>query len=305
MKRKALLFSMVLMFSAVACTGNSQQASKEYEFESLELQLESRGTTIPATMVVPIGEEDEIFPLVVMHHGHGGGRNENGGFAKIAEALAKKGIITIRMDFAGAGDSKEPFENLTHTSMIADSNAALYYAVMNAPVDAERIGTIGYSEGSIISATLAGYPFSPYKAVALIGPVANVIDVFANSFGGQEAFMALYEEAKENGYAVVTTPWGQVQNSSLQWFNESFAAKPLEWIKNFKGDILIIRGAKDEIVPESEPQAYMDAVKDTAKSSLFVEIADADHGYGFYSDQPQVTEELHNALVNFFTEKLQ
>lgn len=302
MLRKFMMLIVILSLAIVGCTGTSPTTSTDYEFQSNELQLESRGTKIPATLVVPVGKDGELFPLVVMHHGHGGGRNENGGFAKVAEALAKKGIITIRMDFAGAGESKEPFENLTYTSMITDSNTCLFYAVKNAPVDINKIGTLGYSEGSVISATLAGYPFSPYKAVALMGPVANPENILGSFFGGPDKFKAYYIEAQANGFAEISTPWGQVQHSSLQWFDELQQQKPIEWIKDFKGDILIIRGSLDEIIPESEPQAYMDAVGN-AKSSKFVEIQDADHGYGFYSDQPQVTEDLHNAIVNFFTEK--
>jgi len=298
------IISLVALLVLVGCTSGKPATDKVYEFESIELQISSRGTQIPATMVVPVGADGEKFPLVVMHHGHGGGRNENGGFAKIAEALAVKGIITIRMDFAGAGESKEPFTSLTYTSMIADSNAALYYAVRKSPVDTEKIGAFGYSEGSIISSILAGYPFSPYKAVALLGSVANPAALFESFFGGAETFATLYETAKAEGAAQVVTPFGQQQMTSLQWFDETLAANPLNDIKNFEGDVLILHGAAEQIVPATEAQAYMDAVKGIAKSSLLVSIEGADHGYGFYSDQPEVTATLLKSITDFFTSKL-
>ena len=41
-----------------------------------------------------------------------------------------------------------------------------------------------------------------------------------------------------------------------------------------------------------------------ARYSGLAVIADADHGYGFYSDQPEVDAALHSALVQFFQRAL-
>jgi hypothetical protein len=46
------------------------------------------------------------------------------------------------------------------------------------------------------------------------------------------------------------------------------------------------------------------ATADSAKSVSVVTIPDADHGYGFYSDQPAVDAMLHDALVSFFRKAL-
>jgi uncharacterized protein len=270
---------------------------------SVELSLTSRGIQIPATVVMPVAKKHERFPLVVIHHGHGGGRNENGGLARVADALAKAGIMSIRFDFAGAGDSTEPFTKLTYTTMLADSNAALTWAVRNLPVDKDRIGGFGYSEGSAVVAMQAGQPFPPYRAVALMGPVANPTEIFEGLFGAAQ-FAAYYAEAQANGFAVVTTPFGQVQDTSLEWFHETLAADPAADIAYFRGRVQLIWGESEQVIPYSEVEAYQAATEGSAKRTTVVTIPEADHGYGFYSNQPDVDAALHGALVDFFKKAL-
>lgn len=302
MRRSASRVLIALTALLAVLAGPVASANSEaYEVTSTELQIPSRGAEIPATVVAPVAEAAETFPLVILHHGHGGGRNENGGLARVADALAQAGIISIRMDFAGAGDSQEPFTKLSYTTMLADSDAALRYAVRNLPVDPDRIGAFGYSEGSAIVAIQAGEPFTPYKAVALMGPVADPAEVFAASWGGDEAFTAYYEEAQANGFAEITTPWGQVQATSLEWFDETLAADPVADITHFEGPVLILWGEAEQIIPFEEAEAYMAATEGSVARSELVIIPDADHGYGFYSEQPEVDELLHSSLVDFFT----
>ena len=253
---------------------------------------------------MPVGKKHERFPLVVIHHGHGGGRNENGGLARVADALAKAGIMSIRFDFAGAGNSTEPFTKLTYTTMLADSNAALTWAVRNLPVDKNRIGGFGYSEGSAVVAMQAGQPFTPYKAVALMGPVADPTATFEGFFGAVDQFQKYYEEAQANGFAVVTTPFGQIQNTSLEWFQETLAADPAGDIAYFNGRVQLIWGEKEQVIPFNQVEAFQAATAASAKGTTLVIIPDADHGYGFYSDQPDVDAMLHSTLVDFFRKAL-
>jgi len=299
----AVALIVVALLSVAAGPPATQARSGSYATRSIELMLQSRGTEIPATVVMPVGRAHQRFPLVVIHHGHGGGRNEDGGLARVATALAANGIMSIRMDFAGAGDSTEPFTKLTYTTMQADSNAALLYAVRNLPVDKDRIGGFGYSEGSAVVAMQAGQPFTPYKAVALMGPVAHPAEVFKLSWS-EDQFWAWYADAQANGFADVVTQWGQHQATSLEWFEETLAADPVGDIEYFRGRVLLLWGEAEATIPYGEVEAYRAATEDTAKSTQLVTIPGADHGYGFYSDQPEVDSMLHSALVRFFLKAL-
>lgn len=265
-----------------------------------DITIENDGRAVPTTVVVPDGEGP--FPVVVMNHGHGGGRQENGGFGKVADALAKEGILTIRMDFPGSGDSKEPFTEGYLSNMISDSNASLDYVLENYPADPDRLGIFGYSMGGRIALTIAGSADNPYRAVALLAPSGNPGgELMVPFLGGQAEYDRLYAEASgDKGYAEFLTQWGQTQQLSKTWFDELLVSKPLDAIGNFKGDMLIVYGDKDVVVPAEVNKAVAAAYP----AAKVVVVPEADHGYGFYSDQPDVSALVESSIAEFFAESL-
>lgn len=265
-----------------------------------EVTVMNGARAVPATVVVPDGEGP--FPAVVMNHGHGGGRQEGGGFGKLASALAEAGIMSIRMDFPGTGDSKEPFTEGTLTNMISDSNASLVFMLANFPADPNKLGILGYSMGGRIALTIAQQPSSPYKAVGLLAPSANPGKGLLLFFAGSEAeYERLYAEAStDKGYADYTTQYGQQQQLSKVWFDEMLASSPLDGISAYKGAMLVVHGDKDTVITPEENAAVVAAYP----AASIVTVPEADHGYGFYSDQPEVTKLVQDSFATFFSENL-
>lgn len=267
---------------------------------STDVTVMNGARAVPATVVVPDGAGP--FPAVVMNHGHGGGRQEGGGFEKLAKALADAGIMTIRMDFPGTGDSKESFTEGYLSNMISDSNASLAYMLANFPADKDKLGILGYSMGGRIALTIAQTPDNPYKAVGLLAPSADpgkgLLLFFA---GSEEKYEALYAEAStDKGYADYTTIYGQQQKLSKKWFDELLDSSPLDGIGAYKGPMLVVHGDKDEVIKQSE----IDHVVAAYPAASVVTVPDADHGYGFYSDQPEVTKLVQDSFATFFSENL-
>lgn len=267
---------------------------------STDITIMNGERAVPATVVVPDGAGP--FPAVVMNHGHGGGRQEGGGFARLADALAKVGIVTIRMDFAGTGDSKAPWTDQSLSSMISDSNASLAHLLANYPVDPDRLGILGYSMGGRVALTIAQSADNPYNAVGLLAPSANPGKSLLLLLAGSEAeYERLYAEAKsDKGYADYTTQYGQKQQLSLMWFDEMLASSPLDGIGAYKGPMLVVHGDKDVTILPAENEAVISAYP---KGSIVL-IPNADHGYGFYSDQPEVSALVESSFADFFSANL-
>lgn len=291
--KSALTLLVAASLSVVA--GSTAQAQT-----SADITVMNGDRAVPATVVVPDGEGP--FPAVVMNHGHGGGRQEGGGFERLADALGKAGIVTIRMDFAGTGDSKAPWTDQSLSSMISDSDASLAYLLANYPVDPNRLGILGYSMGGRVALTIAQSADSPYKAVGLLAPSANPgKDLLLLMAGGEAEYGRLYAEAKgEKGYADYTTQYGQKQQLSLKWFDELLASRPLEGIGAYEGPMLVVHGDKDVTIPPAENEAVIAAYP---KASAVL-VPEADHGYGFYSDQPEVSALVESSFADFFSTNL-
>jgi dienelactone hydrolase len=286
-----------LLVLAIALMGATTMAEAQ-KIEDITVMNGARA--VPATVVVPDGAGP--FPAVVMNHGHGGGRQEGGGFAKLAGALADAGIMTIRMDFPGTGDSKAPFTDGYLSNMISDSNASLAYLLANYPADKNKLGILGYSMGGRIALTIAATADNPYKAVGLLAPSSDPGKTLALFFAGSEAeFERLYAEAStDKGYADYTTIYGQKQQLGKRWFDELLASHPDETIGAYKGPMLIVHGDKDTVIKQPEVDALIKAYP----AAQLVTVPGADHGYGFYSDQPDVTALVQGSFAKFFSENL-
>ena len=274
--------------------------SQQSIFEENVVNIENGERIVPATVVIPAGEGP--FPSVVINHGHGGNREENGGLGSIAEALANQGILSIRMDFPGSGDNTEPFTENYISNMRSDSNKCLEFILKHYNIDRDRLGILGYSMGGRLALLIASEENNPYKALGLLAPAASPgDDLLKGLLGGKENVDLYYEEAKsEKGYADYKTIYGEEQQLSKKWFDEIIKLNPLANFSNFTGNILVLYGDKDDVIT---PEVNELVLKAYDKATGFM-IPNADHGYGFYSNQPDVTKLVEGKLTEFFVKNL-
>ena len=296
---RSLLIAVSLL---VLCACNAQH-NTAYEFQSIDTTVSSRGVAVPVTYVHPLIAEGESFPLVVMLHGHGGTRNEAGGYTRVAEGLAAKGIASIRMDFPGCGDSTESFANNNLGNMLLDIQASREYALGRPQVDKRRIGLLGYSMGgrlALLHASSAG----TYKAVATWTPEArDGADNMISFVGGQEAWNALKTSAAREGFALFTTRWGQEQQLGLKFFTDMEESHPLDAVGNIKVPLLVLYGDLDDVVRPRVSESVIAAAINSPEVVRHI-VKGADHGLGMYSDDFSLSEDAVQTTVEFLSQRL-
>ena len=289
---------ILITFAALVCAACQADDS----FVASETTIASRGVEVPATFVHPAARGSDAVPLVVMAHGHGGTREEAGGFTRVAAALAERGIASIRVDFPGCGDSKESFTANTLSNMLADIRAARDYAVRQPGIDPQRVGILGYSMGGRLA--LLATAEQDYDAVALWAPVAlDGIGPMLDFLGGQQAYEELRAVAAADGQVVFETQWGDRQHLGLAWFTDMEQTTPLAAIGEYRGALLVLHGSADDAVrPENGRAVVASAVHADPLREEIVE--GADHGLGFYDGDDETATAVVNTTADFLAENL-
>ncbi len=122
------------------------------------VEYESRGLKVLGVVhrgVDPVGHSS---PGVVMFHGFMASKCQppHRLFVQLAEALARLGIVSLRIDLPGRGDSEGETIDLTVEDDLAAARHAIDILAAQPGVDARRIALLGISWGGILAATLAG-----------------------------------------------------------------------------------------------------------------------------------------------------
>jgi dienelactone hydrolase len=274
-----------------------------FEVRSVDTAVESRGVAVPVTYVTPVVSDGMQVPLVVMAHGHGGSRQEGGGYQMVAEAMAQNGIASIRMDFPGCGDSSESFTNNNLSNMLLDLQASREYMRSMPQIDNDRVGLLGYSMGGRLVALLGEIDPSYKVMVAWTPAVADGAERELDSLGGPEAYQVLKQRALDTGMAEYTTRWGSKLQLGYRWFTDLEETKPLESLTTFEGPLLVLYGDQDDVVPPATSEAAINAARSSSDVVRHV-VAGANHALGFYTNEPEVAAEVINTTVDFLTSRL-
>ena len=279
MKKTILALSLALMLLL------SQAAA-----ESRAITFLSRGVHVPATLTLPEGTL-EPCPIVLMAHGHGGSRDEHRGFIAIADALANSGIGSIRMDFAGCGESEEDFTTNCLTTMKQDMLGAMDYA--QSKLLATHIGLFGYSMGGRVVLELLAED-TPADAIALLAPANDTQDLIETTF---EDFDAMYAAARQDGFYPLT----EYELLNPAWFEDltRYGDPAKSAAAVYSGPTLVVWAEDDYVVRPHVSEHVADVL-----SAETFDATGKGHGYGFFLEEDPLRERIAQAIAGFFSRQL-
>ena len=252
-----------------------------------------RGTDIHATMTVPGNlSPDSETPLVVMCHGFTGNRDGDGHFQPLADTLAQSGIASIRIDFAGNGESSEPFTAYTLESMYDDIESAISY--MRSTYTIGKIGLVGHSMGGrAVSLHLS----DEIAAAALWSPAdGNGLDGLEFLNDTPEGREQMRADAAETGEHAVS---GWNVTISSDFIEQMDQSHPADCIRGYTGALLIaFAGGDPELLSQTTIDDTLQAAKDRGTDfvDLSGQFADATHNYAAQSGDDAETAEISARL---------
>ncbi|MEI7027956.1 alpha/beta hydrolase family protein [Paenibacillus sp. y28] len=200
-------------------------------------------TELAATLHYPTAQAGEgeagRFPLIVICHGFVGSRvGVDRLFVKAAREFSSQGYMVLRFDFAGCGESHGDYGTGGLTSLIEQTRHVLDYALQKDSVDLARVILLGHSLGGAV-ALLTAARDKRVKTLALWAPVAHPFSDIVKI-----TTKRVYEEAVSRGGA-------DYLGYTLQpvFFESLTEYQPFQEVKKFSGDVLLVHGTADEIIP--------------------------------------------------------
>ncbi len=285
MFKKIIIPSLLLSFSNMTLA------------DSQHITLNNGSYDIPAIFSVPDKKIDKQIPAVIMLHGTGTQKDEVGNLYKsLSEKLEALGIASIRLDFAGSGDSKASDLEYSLSSAVLDGKTAFNYLQANSQIDKNRIGVVGFSQGALISQLLV-IEEPNIKSLAVWSPAVG------NGITPMKAFFEqYYDEAKQNGYALIKYDWRSPFKVTLTWFEQLKAQQSLTLMKQFTGSLLAISGTNDTVLPWENANTLITA--SGSKDATAVTMKDGDHIFNVFDPQAHQSKDLLEITANWLNSRL-
>ena len=262
---------------------------------SSPLMLDNGEYEIPAIMTSPEGTA--VVPGVILLHGSASHKNEVGDlYLRLAEQLASNGIASIRIDFAGTGDSPVDYTHYTLKTAVRDAEVALAFLRSQPQVDDHRIGVVGFSQGGLIAQLLLAQQPGIKSFVAWSSVASDGIGPFA------DMFETLYMTAKREGQVEQQFAWRPPLSISYEWFEQVMANQSLSGMAEYTGSVLAIAGSNDTVVPPTAATRLIVASgSDVARAVI---IKGADHIFNVLDENANQDEQLLEMTTEWFAEAL-
>ena len=284
--RRSLLLFLSLLLALLPLAGCAPVADLSHQVVTLD-------NGIAGTLNRPAGAANA--PVVLMLPGFGSSRDEVGAmYARLADALAARGVGSLRIDFQGFGKSDGDTGATTVTSQVADAEVAYQYLAGLDWVDPERIGVIGFSLGGGVSTIAAAQHPEWFKSMVTWSSVGDMVPDFIDSLS-QEAF----DTAAAKGVVGLDLGWRTIVLK--QGFFESLAQYDLaQLITEYPGAYLAVAGDQD--FSAAYAPGFVESAQADPKEVWIV--PGGDHIYGVLSDDQSMADSVIERTAEWFAETL-
>jgi pimeloyl-ACP methyl ester carboxylesterase len=278
------------------------------------------GHTLAGTLTLPKQRSGKI-PVVITISGSGPQDRDEAllilrgyrPFRELAEALAARGIATLRYDDRGFGGSTGVHASATSADFADDTRAVVAYSKSRPELDANRVFLVGHSEGGMIAPMVAAQDPTLRGIVLLAGPgwtgrkileyqTRNSVDLQSDKTAAQRD--SLYRIGLMALDSVTVNPgW-------VRYFAEY---DPLPVVRKVRAPVLIVHGATDRQVTAEQAEILGKTLRAAGNTDVAVHVLpDVNHlflsdpvghvaGYGTLSKRmvvPQLLQLVTDWIVN-------
>lgn len=234
-------------------------------------------------------------PAVLMLHGFGSSKDEVGNmYARLAEALAERGIGSLRIDFRGFGKSDGDTGSTTIGGQVEDAEAAYAYLAGLDWVDPQRVGVIGFSLGGGVAMITAGEHPDWFRSMVTWSSVGDMLTDMTASVG-QEAV----DTAAEKGVVGLDLGWRTIVLKN-EFFDSLGAYDLATLIRQYSGAYLAVAGDQD--FSAAYAPGFVESAIAEPKEVWIVE--GGDHIFGTLTEDLTMSDQVIARTADWFAETL-
>ncbi len=297
---------------------------------SEEVSIPVGDRNVPGTLTRPA--RGDKLPAVLLHAGSGPTDRDwnnplipgtNGSGKLLAEALARRGIASLRFDKIGTGKNKSVPPNLTWDTFLGDASAALERLRSDPHVDPAHVFVAGHSEGGLYAIALANAHRGQLAGLLLLSaPGRTMRDVILAQLTAQFTAAGITGDALEKQLAPIRQAFKEflagksvdpknvsaipgVQDLMTALFNPTAAAlartllvfDPTAAVATVGVPVFIYNGAKDiQVSPTDDAQALARAARAAKLDTTLFIAPEANH---VLEHEPRPLSEITPMTVNY------
>lgn len=269
LKRILILFTLLSVLFVSSCGNSDATQNKKSKYTITELNYSRDDKKIYGNLYLPAG--DGPFPTVIIAHGFGGNLSNSEPYAK---HFAENGIAAVTFDFIGGGRGIKSDGDMTEMSVLTeaeDMNIVFDNISALEETDSSNIFLMGGSQGGFVASYVAGTRPDAVKGLIALYPAYVIHD---DAWGRTPDPNNIPETMNLMGMTI-----GSIYNRDAMSFDI------YDVIKNYNGNVLIIHGTADSIVPIS----YSERAVNIFPSAELIRIKGA--GHGFYGNDETTSAE--------------
>lgn len=179
-------------------------------------------------------KNEKKSPAIILSHGYNG---IGADFMRECEAFAENGFVAYAFDFCGGSTRSQSTGNSTDMTIFSETEDLIAVTDHIAGldfVDPEQIFLLGGSQGGLVTSLAASEMKEKIKGIILYYPAFCIPDNWRHAFD-------------ETGIPEEVEFWGLKLGN--RFFSSIKELYPFEKITDYKGNVLILHGDKDQIIP--------------------------------------------------------
>lgn len=191
--------------------------------------------------------------IIILVHGYGGDKSENGLFDLTAGELFSEKFSVLQFDFRGCGESDNSFLRMDY--LLDDLNCVINYVKTK---KFRKVGLLGYSLGGLLSIKALS---ENVNSLVLWSPLTNSINL------KKRYSICQWNELEKNGFLVLekfkkNRSQIVVHKSLVEELNN---INQKELLHNVKTPTLFVHGEKDDIISVDESKNAVDMIQNNSK----------------------------------------